>query len=410
MSGTSSPPGFIDRLANRLRPSGSLSALEEPRTIVWIGIIWTWGSAVNTFVIAGIFFVYNEPVSGWIAVGLAVVYLICWILFYWTGSSRLAFGLAIGASMVAVPSFQVVMGGYAYSGAQPIWGIGVTVVAGMVLGARAAVGVGLYWGVAAIVFGFLEQGLQAGRVAPDSGLPAVFFSYNIVAHLVLLVPVVFYLLSRLSAERERAESLLLNVLPRSIARRLKMSGGAIADQFDECSVLFADISGFTDHTRQVAPTQLIEELNTIFTAFDQLTEQRGAQKIKTIGDGYMVVAGVPEAHPDHLQAICDLALDMQAAMRELGDQLGVDLKVRIGIHTGPVVAGIIGTARFSYDLWGETVNLASRIEASGEPGMIQVSSDVARKAGNGYRFASAGTVDLKGIGQVETFWLEGKAH
>ncbi|MDX1469626.1 MAG: adenylate/guanylate cyclase domain-containing protein [Acidimicrobiia bacterium] len=402
--------GFVDRLAHRLRPSGSLAALEEPRTIVWIAIIWTWGSALNTFVIAGIFFVYDELLSGWIAVGLAVVFLICWLVFYWTGSARLTFGLAIGASMLAVPAFQVVMGGYANSGAQPIWGIGVTVVAGLVLGARAVVGVGLYWVAVVVTFGFVEQGLQAGRTPPAPGLPAAFFSYNVVAHLVLLVPVVFYLLSRLSAERERSESLLLNVLPPTIAGRLKAGEGVIADQFDECSVLFADISGFTSHTRQVGPSQLIAELNRIFTTFDGLTEHRGAQKIKTVGDGYMVVAGVPEAQPDHLHAICDLALDMQAVMSDLGSELGVDLQVRIGVNSGPAVAGIIGTARFSYDLWGETVNLASRLESSGEPGRIQVSSEVVRKAGDRYHFSPAGRVDLKGIGQVETFWLEGRAN
>lgn len=407
---TQTQPGFIDRLAHRLRPSGSLAALEEPRTIVWIAIIWTWGSAINTFFVAGIFFAYDERPSGWTAVGLAATFLLCWVLFFVTGSARVTFIVAVGASMLAVPAFQVVMGGWAFSGAQPVWGIGVTVVAALILGGRTAVGVGIYWAALAIVFGFLEQSLQASRPAPDPGLPAVFFSYNVVAHLILLVPVIFYLLSRLTAERARSESLLLNVLPKSIADRLKTDSGVIADQFDECSVLFADISGFTAHARQVEPDQLVQELNTIFTAFDELTELRGAQKIKTIGDGYMVVAGVPDPHPDHLRAMCDLALDMQETISKLSSETGTDLEVRIGIHTGPVVAGIIGASRFSYDIWGETVNLASRLESSGEPGRIQVSDRVASSAGDGYTFVPAGIVELRGVGKVEAYWLDGRAH
>lgn len=399
-------PGLIDRLARRLRPSGSLAALEEPRTIVWIAIIWTWGSAFNTFLIAGIFFIYDEPASGMISVGLAVVFLLCWLVFASTGSARATFGIAVGASMLAVPTLQVLMGGYAFSGAQLVWGIGVTVVAALVLGGRTGVGVGAYWAAMAVVFGFLEPGLQVSRPSPDPGLPAAFFPYNVVAHLILLTPVIFYLLSRLTAERARSESLLLNVLPRTIAQRLKSDHGVIADEFAECTVLFADISGFTAHARQVEPAQLVEELNAIFTAFDMLTELRGAQKIKTTGDGYMAVAGVPDHHPNHLQAVCDLALDMQETTHQLAEEIKVELEVRIGIHTGPVVAGIIGTSRFSYDLWGETVNLASRLESSGEPGRIQVSAEVASKANDRYTFASAGTVALKGIGKVEAYWLE----
>lgn len=403
-------PGFIDRLAQSLRPSGSLAALEEPRTIVWIAVIWTWGSAFNTLLIAGIFFVYDEPVSGWIAVGLAGVYIVCWLVFSSTGSARATFGIAVGASMVTVPTLQIVMGGYAFSGAQPVWGIGVTVVAALVLGGRTGVGVGVYWAAVAIVFGFLEPGLQASRPPPDPGLPAAFFTYNIVAHLILLVPVIFYLLSRLTAERARSESLLLNVLPRTIAERLKTDQGVIADQFAECTVLFADISGFTAHSRQVEPAQLVEELNVIFTAFDKLTESRGAQKIKTTGDGYMAVAGVPDHHPNHVHAVCELALEMQETIHELAEGLKAQLELRIGIHTGPVVAGIIGTARFSYDLWGETVNMASRLESSGKPGRIQVSEQVEGKASDRYTFAPAGSVQLKGIGNVDAYWLEGRAN
>lgn len=400
---------MIERLASRLRPSGTLSSVEEPRTIVWIGVIWTWGSAFNTFLIAAIFFVHGENLSGWIAIALAMTYIACWGILALTGSVQATFILAIGASMAAVSTFQITMGGYAYSGAQPVWAIGVTVVAALLLTRRVAIGVALYWIVAVIGFAFLEADLQASRPPPDPSLPPTFFAYNVVAHLILLVPVIGYLLGRLTAERARSESLLLNVLPESIAARLKTTTSVIADDFAECSVLFADISGFTSHTKLISPQQLIKELNAVFSTFDDLTNRHGAQKIKTTGDGYMAVAGVPEPMTGHLYAICDLALDMQVEMRRVAKELGADLQVRIGINIGPVVAGIIGTSRFSYDLWGETVNLASRLESHGEPGRIQVSADVVRNADADYVFEPSGTVNLKGIGMVETYWLTGRA-
>lgn len=398
----------IGDVAARLRPSGALTSVEEPRTVVLIAKIWTWGSAFNTFLIAAIFFVNGEMVSGWISVGLAGTFVACWIIFINTGSVRITFSLAVGASMVAVPALQIAMGGYAYSGAQPVWAIGVTTVAALLLGRRATIAVAGYWLALVIGFGFLEQTLKASRPPPEPTLASVFFSYNVAAHLILLVPVVVYLLSRLSAERARSESLLLNVLPAKIADRLKATRAAIVDDFADCSVLFADISGFTSHSRQVPAQQLIKELNTIFTAFDDLTEAHGVQKIKTTGDGYMAVAGVPEPRPDHLSAACDLAMEMQSTMKRLAADLGADLEVRIGVHAGPAVAGIIGTKTFSYDLWGETVNMASRLESYGEPGRIQVSEEVMRRAVSSYEFEPSGTLDMKGFGSVRAFWLTGR--
>ena len=177
----------------------------------------------------------------------------------------------------------------------------------------------------------------------------------------------------LSAERERSESLLLNVLPEPIADRLKDGETTIADQFDEVTVMFADIVGFTPYSAGVSPTELVDMLNRLFSEFDELTELYGLEKIKTIGDAYMVAAGLPSPRPDHAEAIADMALDAQQMIGRFSDQQKIPLKVRLGINTGPVVAGVIGTKKFIYDLWGDTVNTAARMQTYGVEGAIQVS-------------------------------------
>ncbi len=389
---------YIDRLASRASLTDAFATLEEPRTIVWVAIAWTWGSAANTAIMATIFFSFGETSVGWANIVLAFVFASCWFVFAWSGSLRATFALGIATATAHNLYVHVAMGGYANSGAFISWGAGVTVVAALALPRAWAIAVGAVWSIAAIVFGFLEEGLKAGRPGPDPGLPAFMFPYTMVMMALMLTPVVTYLLSRLAAERERSEGLLLNVLPESIAQRLKTSPGVIADDFSECTVLFADIVGFSAHGREVAAKQLIEELDTIFSEFDRLAESRGAQKIKTIGDGYMVVAGVPDPRDDHLEIICALALDMVGSAP-------AGLQVRIGINTGPVVAGIIGTSRFSYDLWGTTVNLASRMESYGEPGRIQVTTVVRDQAADRFHFEPAGVVDLKGFGPTEAHYL-----
>lgn len=206
-------------------------------------------------------------------------------------------------------------------------------------------------------------------------------------------------------EKELSERLLLNILPEPIAERLKKSHGVIVDHFDEATVLFADLVGFTPFAAQHSPEEVIEVLNHIFSQFDVLADAHRLEKIKTIGDAYMVVAGVPMPRPDHAHAIAEMSIAMQAFIGEIE---GGRFQVRIGIHTGPVVAGVIGRKKFSYDLWGDTVNLASRMESQGEPGRIQVSTETYGLLRDGYRFEKRGSTDFKGRGRMETYWLTGK--
>ncbi len=204
-------------------------------------------------------------------------------------------------------------------------------------------------------------------------------------------------------ERQKSEKLLLNVLPRKIATQLKLGHGVIAERYEESSVLFADIAGFTSISSTMAPDHVVQMLDAVFREFDLLAQKLGLEKIKTIGDAYMVAAGLPERRSDHCEAIFELAVEMQSLMREKFSKQYNGLALRIGIHTGPVVAGVIGTVKFAYDLWGDTVNTASRMESHGVTGQIHVTGAVYARLKNRYAFERRGELDIKGKGKMTTY-------
>jgi class 3 adenylate cyclase len=212
----------------------------------------------------------------------------------------------------------------------------------------------------------------------------------------------------LLGEQERSERLLLNVLPASIAARLKQTEGVIADRFPEVTVLFADIVDFTQRSERIAPEQLVQALSDLFSVFDQLAQQRGLEKIKTVGDAYMVAGGLPDPRPDHAQAVAEMALAIRDEVASRIDPSGQPLAVRIGIDTGPVVAGVIGTSKFSYDLWGDTVNTASRMESHGITGYIQVTARTYERLREAYGFERRGSIPVKGKGEIVTYFLVGR--
>ena len=209
----------------------------------------------------------------------------------------------------------------------------------------------------------------------------------------------------LLAERERSERLLLNVLPGPIATRLKQGDEVIADRFPEVTVLFADLVDFTRRSQDITPERVVLVLDDLFTAFDGLAERLGLEKIKTIGDAYMVVGGLPEPRPDHAQAVAEMALALREEVVRHRDPAGRPLSLRIGIDTGPVVAGVIGRRKFSYDLWGDTVNTASRMESTGTAGCIQVTERAYQRLRGCYRFERRGPVQVKGKGVLDTWFL-----
>jgi adenylate cyclase len=316
--------------------------------------------------------------------------------------------------ILLAPTISMIpVGGFLASGAVGIWGIlaplGALVFEGVRSGAR--------W-FAAFVVVFLGSGIAGELLGGVSDLPTWFQTAMLALNVVVGGAVVFTLLAvfaqqrqdalaALRVEQEQAEDLLLNILPRSIAERLKESTATIADQFDAATILFADVVDFTRLSERLAPGEVVGILDHLFTHFDVLADAYGLEKIKTIGDCYMVAAGVPTPRPDHARAMALMALDMRDAMRS-SDEVGhLGLELRIGINSGPVVAGVIGRKRFLYDLWGDAVNTASRMESQGAPGQIQVTRATYELLTDDFAFEHHGTVDVKGKGELETWYLLG---
>jgi adenylate cyclase len=224
----------------------------------------------------------------------------------------------------------------------------------------------------------------------------------------LIAASVYYAFNLAEKAKAETDTLLRNILPDSVVERLKSKpGAAIADSFADASVLFADISGFVPLARQLGAAETVALLNRVVTEFDLLAARHGVEKIKTIGDAYMVAAGVPEPAADHVRRLALMAIDMQKAVAAIGAATGHPLAVRMGMASGPVMAGVIGSRKFSYDVWGDAVNLASRLEATGTPGRIHVCPACRHALGREFTFESRGLLDIKGLGPQETWYLLG---
>ena len=212
----------------------------------------------------------------------------------------------------------------------------------------------------------------------------------------------------LQLEKEKSEHLLLNILPRPIAERLKGGERTIADSHPQVTVLFADLVGFTQLSSKTAPQELVNLLNEVFSHFDRLAERHGLEKIKTIGDSYMLVGGLPVPRADHAEAVAEMALDMVEEVGRFNRHSQTQIDLRIGINSGPVVAGVIGRKKFTYDLWGDTVNLASRMESAGTPNTIHVAPSTHAALSGKYELSERGLVSCKGVGEITTWYLTGR--
>jgi adenylate cyclase len=245
---------------------------------------------------------------------------------------------------------------------------------------------------------------------------SVGFIVNTIAAGVLAVAIVWYGLRQIASaeaameqEYARSEALLANILPASIALRLKdRSRSVIADKYDDASILFADIAGYTERASDTSPEELVAFLDNLYTSLDALVTRHGLEKIKTSGDAYIVVSGVPQPHPDHLEALADLALDIAEAVAGLTDSRGCAVPLRIGLANGPLVAGVVGSQRFFYDVWGDAVNVASRMESLAAVGCIQVPQPVYERLSNRFVFEERGDVEVKGKGVMHTWYLVGR--
>jgi class 3 adenylate cyclase len=206
--------------------------------------------------------------------------------------------------------------------------------------------------------------------------------------------------------KERNETLLLSILPKAVVERINSGAGMVADHIPEATILFADIVNFTPFTAKLSPSDVVGVLNRVFSAFDRLVEQFGAEKIKTIGDGYMVAVGIPQPRDDHAEVAARLALAMLSSLADIRNELGAPIQLRIGLHAGPAVAGVIGERKFAYDIWGTTVNIASRMESHGLPDRVHVTKVIAERLDNVFRIVPRGALEVKGAGLMETFFLE----
>ncbi len=258
-------------------------------------------------------------------------------------------------------------------------------------------------------------------VPADTGLQpgwsiTVGFIVSVTAAAVMAFAAVWFVLreidraeTAMEVEYERSEQLLANILPASIAARLKdPAHDMIADRYDDASILFADIAGFTERASEIAPSDLVAFLDHVYSEFDLLVDRHGLEKIKTTGDAYMVVSGVPNPRADHAQALAALALDMAQAVAQMRDPQGRGVGMRIGLASGPVVAGVVGSRRFFYDVWGDAVNVASRMESTDPTGRIQVPQNVYERLRDEFAFTERGDVDVKGKGVMHTWYLIGR--
>jgi class 3 adenylate cyclase len=406
---TRSRAGRVRRLVERLAFAGvAATDSEEIRlqkvtitgaavTVTGLAVIW-----VGTYLALGL------PVSAAIPFTYQLVSIASLAVFARTKDYRF-FRFSQLVLIIVLPFLlQWSLGGYVASSAVSLWGLVGAFGALFFYGARDAIP----WFVAFIVLTVLSglaEPLVAERAAAIPTLVAdAFFVLNVMGVSVTAYLLLQYAVRARDAALASSERLLLNVLPPTIAARLKRETGIIAESHDDVTVVFADVVDFTPFTERTAPEQVVGVLDVIFSAFDDLAERLGLEKIKTVGDAYMVVAGLPAARPDHTAAAAEMALSMQAELGRLCTSLDLDLSIRVGMQCGPVIAGVIGRRKFIYDLWGDTVNTASRMESSGLPGRIQVTEAVYERLRSAYDFEARGEVEIKGKGRLRTYLLTGR--
>ena len=307
-------------------------------------------------------------------------------------------------------ALQWSLGGFAASSVVLLWAVVAILGALLFYGGRGATPWLVLFVVLVVATGVAEPWLAADPAPIPEVLRIAFFVLNVLGVAITGYVLLLYFVRAREEELARSDGLLLNILPRAIAERLKRDGKVAAEAHPAVTVLFADLVEFTPFAERTPPDEVVRILDRVFTAFDRLAERYGLEKIKTIGDAYMAVAGLPVARADHAQAAAAMALAMQAELVRLCEELGLDLRLRVGLASGAVIAGVIGRRKFIYDLWGDTVNLASRMESSGLPGRIQVAASTREQLADRYALEPRGPIEIKGKGPLVTYLLaEGQA-
>lgn len=355
-----------------------------------------------------IYLVFDEPIAASIPFLYAVFSLLSIIIFAFTrGYNPFRFSQLL---LILILPFLLMMalGGFVHGSGVILWALFAPLGALVFADRQQAV----RWLLAYLGLVVLSGGMEF-LDRPPNNLPSTVITAYFVMNLSTVPLIAFVMLhyfsSQLKQEQEKSERLLLNVLPAEIAEELKDNNRIIAKHFDSVSVLFADVVGSTALTVKLEPATMVNILNEIFSYFDTLVDKYGLEKIRTIGDNYMVASGVPRPRSDHAVALAEMALEMNAYIYTLPIDEGTPIQFRIGMNTGPVVAGVIGQKKFHYDIWGDAVNTASRMESHGIPGKIQITQEMYEVIKDDFLCNPRGIVDVKGKGEMETWFLEGRS-
>jgi class 3 adenylate cyclase len=305
-------------------------------------------------------------------------------------------------------AMQWSLGGFAASGVLMLWSLLAPFSSLMFQNIKKATGWFLTYLTLLFISLYFDEYVSQWAPTLSNRVSMTFFGMNLIGPSMIIYASMMYYVNAFQREHNKSEKLLLNILPSAIADRLKQKEEIIADGFEEVTILFADIVNFTKLSARISPNELVTMLNKIFSAFDRLAILYGLEKIKTIGDAYMVVGGLPLPRDDHAEVIADMALNMQEAMKSLRSEIGEELRIRIGINTGSVVAGVIGIQKFSYDLWGDAVNTASRMESQGLVNCIQLTETTYKYLKDKYVCKQRGFIEVKGKGKMKVYLLKGK--
>ncbi|MCO6451899.1 MAG: hypothetical protein J5I90_14045 [Caldilineales bacterium] len=344
--------------------------------------------------------------ASYIYFALAVIIVVAFIvLLMFPRAYQLIVVVLLCTSFFTNLPAHLLAGGYTSGLVQLIWILLPPVVAVLFVERRWVLFLVFAFAMTVIAAAIFEPLARSRMPDIDMNFVIQYATFNMIFLGIILVGASTYLFSQIERYRQQADRLLLNILPKPIARRLKDSPGAIADGYDDVTILFADIVGFTNMSSGVDPADVVNLLNALFSEFDALTAKHGLEKIKTIGDAYMVAGGLPVRRADHCEAVAAFALDIITATGRHTSWTGEPVAVRIGMNRGAVVAGVIGQQKFIYDLWGDAVNVASRMESSGLANDIQVTQAVKDRLEGRYRFDERGQIEVKGKGQMTTYWL-----
>jgi guanylate cyclase len=370
---------------------------------------------VVTFVWGLIYLYFDEPQVSLIDLVYILVATLNLVWFQRTKQYSLLRFSQLSFGLLAPLLFTIALGGIVGSSAVILWSLITPMGALLLDDSRRAMRWWLAYLATILFTGLIDPYVRAPNNLPEPVIITI-FTLNLVGVSTVVILFLKYFLDQkdlayklLRGEEEKAENLLLNILPREIAAILKNENRTIADQYEGASILFADLVGFTPLTAEMAPVEMVELLNEIFSQFDSLVEKYDLEKIRTIGDNYMVASGVPRPRPDHAGALARLALDMRAYLDSRPQHNGRKVEFRIGINSGPVIGGVIGRKKFVYDLWGDAVNTASRMESHGVAGKIQVTQTTYELIRNEFRFEPRGVTQVKGKGEMQTWFLVGES-